>query len=107
MKAWLANLLWDALCMVSIRLHDWIFDPQRAAVMRFKNRERWYTYKTKAEQTQNKRDDLRARWWAVMFGFETPPIEAMRRGDLDIEARQMAMRKIDEVRAKFSGEHQP
>lgn len=107
MKAWLANLLWDVVCIVSVKLHDWVFDPQRHARIRFAHRERWWAYKCKAEKTKNPRDDRRARCWEVEFGFETPPVEAMRRGDLDIEARKMAMDAVDEVRAKFSGPHQP
>jgi len=82
MKAWIANLLWDALAIFLARVHDWIFDPDRAAAWRMKNRQRWWSYKLKADATKSTRDDLRARWYQITFGFETPPDKAVERGDL-------------------------
>lgn len=82
MKAWIANLLWDALAIFLARVHDWIFDPDRAARWRMKNRERWWAYKVKADATDNLRDDRRAEWYRITFDFQTSPDEAVRRGDL-------------------------
>lgn len=83
MKAWLANMLWDALAILLCRVHDWVFDPERAARLRFENRKRWWAYKERADTTFSKRDDKRAEWYRIVFGFETPPEQAIRRGDLD------------------------
>lgn len=99
MKTWLANLLWDALKILWARAHDWFFDPARAARKRFRNRERWWAYKLKADATQDPHDDLRAQWWAETFGFETPPLAAVRRGDLDAAARTLAMNAVEKARA--------
>jgi hypothetical protein len=82
MKQWLANCLWDAVKLASGRLHDWIFDPRRAALARHRDRVRWWAYKLKAEQTQDPRDDMRAEWFRIRFNFETSPAEALVRGDL-------------------------
>lgn len=83
MKAWIANLLWDALWIVAWRLHDFAFDPDRAAKARFRDRQRWWAYYCKAEQTESKKDDMRAEWFRIRFQFETPPDEALKRGDLE------------------------
>ena len=84
MKTFLANLLWDALAMFAGRVHDWIFDPERHAHIRMKHRRRWWAYHQKAKQTKSTRDDMRANAWAVQFRFETPPEEAINRGDLHL-----------------------
>jgi len=107
MKTYLANLMWDALLIFCTRLHDYIFDPERAARIRFAHRERWWQYKLRAEQTKSKRDDLRAKWWATMFDFKTNPTAALARGDLDQHARDIAMKAVEETRSKMSGYHQP
>lgn len=80
MKAWLANVMWGAVGLLSQRLHDWIFDPQRAARQRMKHRERWWQYLCEASGDKNKL--VRARWWQIHFKFETPPDTARKRGDL-------------------------
>ena len=82
MKAWIANLLWDALWIFLRRVHDWFFDPERHARIRFQHRQRWWTYHQRAIETQSARDDMRARAWEIEFDFETPPDEALERGDL-------------------------
>jgi len=82
MKAWIANLLWDAMWIFLWRVHDWVFDPDRAARGRMKDRQRWWAYKRKAESTASKKDDMRARWFEIRFDFKTPPDEALARGDL-------------------------
>lgn len=82
MKTWLANALWSALAIFLTRVHDWVFDPARAAKIRFKNREKWWWYHERASKTKNSRDDMRARWWQIQFDFKTPPVEAIARGDL-------------------------
>jgi hypothetical protein len=98
-KQWLANLLWDALKIFLGRGHDWVFDPQRAALARFRDRERWWAYRQKALATQDPRDDLRAQWFQARFGFETPPSAAINRGDLDPHARQLALDAVEKARA--------
>lgn len=80
--AWLADCLWDALKLFAGRLHDFIFDPKRAAEARFRDRERWWRYTQKALATDNTRDDMRAEWWRIRFAFETSPDAAKLRGDL-------------------------
>lgn len=98
MKAWLANLIWDALLLVSVRLHDWFFSEERAAKQRFRHRELWWRYACRAAETNSTHDDMRARWWAVQFDFKTPPTEAVARGDLDPHARDVAMDAIRKAR---------
>jgi hypothetical protein len=91
MRTWLANIIWDALWIFLRRVHDWIFDPDRNARIRFRNRERWWSYHQRAIATpDNQRDDMRAKAWRIQFDFKTPPDEAIARGDL----------------SKYSGEHQ-
>jgi len=80
MKAWLANLLWGAVGLLSQRLHDWVFDPQRAARARLQHRQRWWQYASHCAGDKNK--ERRAQWWAIHFKFETPPDRAVARGDL-------------------------
>lgn len=82
MKAFIANILWDALAMFLGRVHDWVFDPQRNARIRMRNRERWWSYVQRAKATKDKRDDMRAEAWRIQFDFKTPPDEAVARGDL-------------------------
>lgn len=82
MKAWIANLLWDAMWIFLRRVHDWAFDPERNARIRMKHRQRWWSYHQRALQTKSERDDMRANAWAIQFKFETPPDEAIARGDL-------------------------
>ncbi|MFH0981830.1 MAG: hypothetical protein V2A79_09855 [Planctomycetota bacterium] len=99
MKAWLANLLWDALWLCLWRGHDWVFDPERAARIRFANRERWWAYHQKALTSLSKKDDMRADSWRIQFDFKTPPGEAVRRGDLDPHARRLAMAAVEKARS--------
>ena len=82
MKTWIANALWSALAIFAGRLHDWIFDPNRAARIRFKNRETWWFYYQKSLKTKDARDDMRAHWWQIQFDFCTSPEAAKDRGDL-------------------------
>lgn len=82
-REWIANAMWDALKLFAGRVHDWAFNPQRHAKIRFRNRERWWRYVLKAEKTKDPRDDMRAKAWQIEFGFETPPTAAIDRGDLD------------------------
>lgn len=103
MKAWIANLMWDALLIFSARLHDWVFDPDRHARIRFNHRKRWWAYHQKAQATKDPNDDLRARAWQIEFDFKTPPEEAMVRGDLDPDARQLAMDAVERARAAKTG----
>lgn len=107
MKKWIADVLWDALWIFLRRLHDWFFDADRAVRQRFKDRERWWNYKLKAEQTASKRDDMRAEWFRVRFDFKTNPTAALARGDLDPHAKKLAMDAVEQTRARFSGQHQP
>jgi len=83
MKAWLANMLWDALWIFLRRVHDWAFDPERNARIRMKHRQRWWSYHQRALQTKSERDDMRAQAWAIQFDFRTSPDEALIRGDLE------------------------
>lgn len=83
MKAWLVNIMWDALAMFAVRVHDWVFDPDRSARIRMKNRKRWWAYYLKAARTKTKRDDLRAKSWQIQFRFEVSPNMAEARGDID------------------------
>lgn len=83
LKAWIADLLWDALKLFAARAHDWAFDPQRHARIRMAHRQRWWRYHQKALSTDDPRDDMRARAWAIQYDFKTPPEEAEARGDLD------------------------
>ena len=85
MKHFIANILWDALAMFLGRVHDWVFDPQRNARIRMRNRERWWAYHQKALATKDPRDDARANAWAIQFKFETSPEEAISRGDLNVD----------------------
>lgn len=80
-KAWIADLLWDALKLFLGRIHDWCFDPGRHARIRMKHRERWWKYHQKAMRTKDPRDDMRAKAWAIEYKFETPPVDATMRGD--------------------------
>ncbi len=89
MTAWIADLLWSALRIFGVRLHNWVFDPQRAAKRRMRLRERWWAYELKAAATADPLDDIRAEWWRITFNFEVSPEAARRRGDLDPAARQM------------------
>lgn len=84
MKAWIANLLWDAMWIFLRRVHDWFFNPERHARIRFQHRQRWWAYKLKTDQTQSERDNMRAEAWAIEFDFKTPPDEAVARGDLSL-----------------------
>ena len=83
MRAWIADILWDALSIFGRRLHDWVFDPDRHARIRFRHRERWWAYERKATKTMDPRDDMRARAWQIQFGFKTNPTDARLRGDLE------------------------
>ncbi|MCP4537756.1 MAG: hypothetical protein GY832_11480 [Chloroflexi bacterium] len=82
MKAWLVDLLWDALLIVCRRAHDWAFDPDRHARIRMKHRERWWDYHCRAAESDSPIDDARARAWAIQFKFQTPPNDAKARGDV-------------------------
>lgn len=82
MRAYIANVLWNALALFLGRVHDWVFDPERSARIRFKNRKRWWAYHRKAAESGSKRDDMRAKAWQIQFKFETPPEDALNRGDL-------------------------
>jgi len=88
-------------------LHDWVFSPERAAKIRMANRERWWRYVRRARSTPFSRDDMRAEFWRISCGFETPPDEARARGDLDPQAQQMAMDAVMRNRSRTSGNHQP
>ena len=79
---WLADILVGALKLFAGWVHDWVFDPDRHARIRFHNRERWWKYQQKALATKDHRDDMRAKAWQIQYAFETPPDEAMARGDL-------------------------
>lgn len=79
---WLADILYGTLKMFGGRLHDWLFDPDRHARIRFAHRQRWWKYDQKAKATKDKRDDMRAKAWQIEYAFETPPDEAIARGDL-------------------------
>lgn len=107
MKAWIANLLWDALLIVSVRAHDWVFDPERHARIRFQHRKRWWAYYQKALTTKDPKDDKRAEAWRIEFDFKTPPAEALVRGDLDPGARQMAIDVVEKNRAAGKGPMYP
>jgi len=80
MKRLIANALWGALSVFSVRLHDWAFSPKRHAAIRFKHREIWWAYAQKG--VHNERHRKRALAWQIQFRFKTPPIEALARGDL-------------------------
>ncbi len=95
----LANLFWDALKFCAGNVHDWSFDPRRAAGARMRDRQRWWTYKLKAEQTQDKRDDMRAEWFRIRFNFNVDPETALKRGDLDPQTRQLATDAMERARA--------
>ena len=82
MKQFIVNIMWDALAIVLVRAHDWVFDPQRQARIRMKHRDRWWAYHLKAVKTKSKRDNLRADAWAIQGKFETPPNEVIARGDV-------------------------
>ena len=80
MKAWIANLMWDALWICLRRIHDWAFDPDRADLIRAEGRERWWSYHCKAVQTASERDDMRAEFWRRLFNFhDAPEIKAAKR----------------------------
>lgn len=81
-KAWIADQLWNALKLFLGRVHDWVFSPERNARIRMKNRKRWWRYHLKAQRTNDKRDDMRAKAWQIQFKFETSPEDAEERGDL-------------------------
>jgi hypothetical protein len=100
MSKWIANMLWDALAILSTRAHDWAFDATRHARIRMKHRNRWWDYHCRAEVTKSKRDDMRARAWQIEFDFKTSPDDAVRRGDLDPAARAMAMASVARMRAE-------
>lgn len=107
MKAWMADLMWGALLIVSRKLHSWVFDPERHARIRFEHRKRWWAYQQKALSTKAPWDDDRARAWQIQFDFKTPPAEAIARGDLDPEARQLAMDHVEKNRAAGKGPMYP
>lgn len=79
---WLADVFWDALKIFAGRIHDWFFSEDRAARLRMKKREWWWARSEKAKATENPRDDMRARFWQILDDFETPPADAVARGDL-------------------------
>ena len=103
MKAWIANLFWDALWIFLQRVHDWAFDPERHARIRMTHRERWWAAHCKALTTNSKRDDARATAWAIQFDFKTPPAVAKTRGDLDPIGRQAAADAVARARAARHG----
>ena len=115
MKAWIAQLLWDAMAIFLARVHDWIFSPERSARIRFANREKWWRYRQRAAETKSPRDDMRANSWAITFDFKTPPTVALARGDLDASARKLAMDAVEANRIRnphwgdtnISGPHVP
>jgi hypothetical protein len=96
---WISNALWDGVKLFAGRVHDYFFDPVRAAKRRFADREKWWAYKIKSEQTKDKRDDMRAEWFRIRFDFETSPQDAVKRGDLDPAARQMAIDAVNRALA--------
>lgn len=104
MKTWIANLLWDALWIFLRRVHDWAFEPERHARIRMTHRERWWAAHCRAQETDSKRDDARARAWAIQFEFKTPPAVAKVRGDLDPLGRQAAADAMDRSRAARRGD---
>lgn len=101
MIAWMADCLWAALAVVAGRFHDYLFGEERQARIRFWHRERWWKCEQRAMLTGNKRDDMRAKAWAIQFGFQTPPQEAIERGDLDPAARRLAMDAIEKARKTY------
>jgi hypothetical protein len=83
MKVWIANLLWDALAIFLGRVHDYLFSPARAAAIRFVARQRWWAYTQQAASPTGKaRHDMRAEYFRILFSFETPPADAVARGDI-------------------------
>jgi hypothetical protein len=108
MKAWIVNLMLDVLRILCRRAHDWLFDPERHARIRFRNRERWWAYKCKADATKDPKDDMRARAWQIEFDFKTSPDDAVKRGDLNMAQRDMAMKSVEKSRdlSRYRGEHQ-
>ena len=83
MKQFIVNIMWDALAIVAVRAHDWVFDPDRSARIRMQHRNSWWYYHCKAQLSKAERDDKRARAWAIQFDFKTPPAAAIARGDLN------------------------
>ncbi len=69
----IGDVLFDALMHAGARLHDWFFTEERAVRWREKLRDRWWRYKTRAEGTQSKRDDRRAKCWQLLMDYNTPP----------------------------------
>ena len=103
---WLADVFWDALMIFGGKLHDWVFSEARATKIRMKNREWWWARTQKAKATANPRDDMRAAFWQILFGFETSPDDAKARGDLDPASRKMAMDAVEAARvAANHGNH--
>ena len=84
MKQFIVNIMWDALAIVLVRAHDWVFAPQRHARIRMKHRDRWWAYHLKATRTKSLKDNMRADAWAIQGKFETPPSDAIARGDLRV-----------------------
>jgi hypothetical protein len=83
MKVWLADLLWGALVLVSKRLFNFLTDPGRAQKLRFAHREKWHAYYTKAQKRNSPSCMRLAEWYAIVWKFETPPLQAIGRGDLN------------------------
>ena len=73
MKVWLAKILWDALWMVSERLHDWFFDPAKWKAKRERLRLVWWAYEQSAESTTSKKDDRRAECFQKLMNFQHSP----------------------------------
>ena len=81
MSKTLAKILVKALLIVAFQLHDWLFSPELTDSVRMWLRERWWKAAEKAARTKSTRDDMRAASWRRLMKFETPPKEAIKRGD--------------------------
>lgn len=104
---WLADAMWDALRLLAGWLHDWVFSEERAARLRMKKREWWWARTEKAKTTKSPRDDMRARFWQILDAFETPPSEAVARGDLDPASRRAAMDAVETNRVTTAHGNHP
>lgn len=82
MKRWLAGIMWDALGIFLSRVRDYALSSERNAKQRYKDRLRWWHYKEKAEESGNVTAKMLAEALQIRFKFETPPADAVARGDL-------------------------
>ncbi len=83
MKQWIAQMMWGALSLLGKKAFKWFTDPARAQKNRYAHREMWSAFYESAHRKRSWWRIRVAEWYAIQWKLETPPMEAMTRGDLN------------------------